>query len=225
MDSMEVSRHSPEGAGSLVRTSSVAKFNRKGRCEVVSIAGAAGVGKSCLVQSIQKEARGRGWLSTKMEHLGASLIPIGYFASSKFDQARKKPFGPVLKLLSSLFRQVFSERNLDTPFHTALKAFVRPVWPMLSDTLDLPRFLLAESSNTQKLPKKQPSQKKNSADAKDSHRRDSSPSISPSGGPLNSLSSSSSRDFLRAGSATKSTRLMNVYTDVLRLFALHKFIW
>jgi len=157
--------------------------------------------------------------------MDTQLIRTGYFASSKFDQARKTPFGPVLKLLSSLFRQVFSESNLDTPFHTALKAFVRPVWPMLSEILDLPKFLLAEHSSNQKLSKKLSTHIRNTASVRDSRRRNSSPSAGSRGGPLNPTPGSSSRNFLRTASTTKFTRLMNVYTDVLRLFALHKFIW
>ena len=131
----------------------------------------------------------------------------------------------MLKLLSSLFRQVFSESNLDTPFHTALKAFVRPIWPMLSDALELPKFLLAEPPSATKPPKVFSSQPTNSTDLKGSRRRSSSPLTSFRGGSLKSKSGVSSREFLRAGSATKTARLVNVYTDVLKLFALHKFIW
>lgn len=67
--SCSASKHSSEGAGSLGTTRNVHKFRRRGRCEVITISGAAGLGKSCLVQSVQIEARRRG-----------------YFASSKFDQ-------------------------------------------------------------------------------------------------------------------------------------------
>jgi serine/threonine protein kinase len=53
-------RSSSDGAGSLTTHRNTQKFRRKGRCEVVSIAGAAGLGKSCLVHSVQVEARRRG---------------------------------------------------------------------------------------------------------------------------------------------------------------------
>lgn len=78
-------KSSTESAGSLMKSRNHQKFRRKGRCEVICISGAAGLGKSCLVQSVQIEARRRG-----------------YFASSKFDQTTKTPFGAVLRLLSSL---------------------------------------------------------------------------------------------------------------------------
>jgi len=54
-------RTSSDGVGSLTNNRNSQKFRRKGRTEVVSIAGAAGLGKSCLVQSVQVEARRRGY--------------------------------------------------------------------------------------------------------------------------------------------------------------------
>lgn len=202
-------RTGSEGVGSLASRKNNQKFSRKGRCEVISIAGAGGLGKSCLVQSMQVEARRRG-----------------YFASSKFDQARDTPFGPVLKLLSSLFRQVFSESDTDTQFHQALKQYVRPAWPMLHKLLGLPEFLLG-----------QPMQFKSSGGSVSSgynvslrtgrapRRRDVSPASSKTGSMFNSgMGSQATQDFLRTGSSTKSMRMMNTFLDVLRVFALHKFL-
>ncbi|KAK6612017.1 Two-component system protein A 1 [Botrytis cinerea] len=145
------------GAGSLMSTRNTVKFRRKGRCEVVSIAGAAGLGKSCLVQSVHIEARRRG-----------------YFASSKFDSAKKTPFGPVLKLLSSLFKQVFSESDTDTPFHALLKQYVRPAWPLLHKVLGLPEFLIGPMPSTNA--SGQFSQGYNKSLRAEFKRRDSSPS-------------------------------------------------
>lgn len=201
------SRTSSESVGSVSKRNTQ-KFRRKGRCEVVGILGAAGLGKSCLVHSVQVEARRRG-----------------YFASSKFDRAKKTPFGPVLKLLSSLFKQVFSESNTDTAFHQILKQYVRPAWPMLHKVLGLPEFLIGalpkapKSNHSSSL-----SQGYNKSIRAEFVRRDSSPSSSH--GSLYSLpiGTQSSQDFLRAGSSTKSLRLMNTFLDVLRVFTQHKFI-
>lgn len=193
-----------DGVGSLISTRNTNKFKRKGRCEVISIAGAAGLGKSCLVQSVHVEARQRG-----------------YFASSKFDSAKKTPFGPVLKLLTSLFKQVFSESNTDTPFHLLLKQYVRPAWPLLHKVLGLPEFLIGPISTAN--PPGQLSQGYNRSLRAEFKRRDSSPSSQGSLYNL-TLGSQSSQDFLRAGSSTKSVRLMNTFLDVLRVFAQHKFI-
>ncbi|KAL5318468.1 hypothetical protein ACEPPN_013529 [Leptodophora sp. 'Broadleaf-Isolate-01'] len=198
---------SSEGAGSLTSKRNSQKFKRKGRCEVIGIAGAAGLGKSCLVQSVQIEARRRG-----------------YFASSKFDQAKKTPFGPVLKLLSSLFKQVFSESNTDTAFHQSLKTFVRPAWPMLHRVLGLPEFLLGSMSGPTRKHGSQLSQSYNRS-LRAEMRRESSPSSSSQASIYSvALSSQNSQEFLRAGSSTKSVRLMNTFLDVLRVFTQHKFI-
>ena len=115
-------------SSSLSRQLGASKFRRRGRCEIVTIEGAGGLGKSFLVQSVLPEARRRG-----------------YCATAKFDTARRTAFGPLLKLLSSLFKQVWGERNTETPFHQGLKQYVRPVWPMLHRALGLPEFLLGSS--------------------------------------------------------------------------------
>lgn len=199
-----------DGAGGL-NSKNQQKFSRKGRCEVISIAGTGGLGKSCLVQSVQVEARRRG-----------------YFASSKFDSARRTPFGPVLKLLSTLFKQVFAESQTDTPFHQVLKHYVRPVWPLLHKVLGLPEFLLgSDSGPARTTPSRQSGYNSSRASLRvenhNRHRRSESSSSRSS--PLNlTTNSQPSQDFLRAGSITKSIRLMNTFLDVLRVFAQHKFL-
>jgi signal transduction histidine kinase/predicted ATPase/CheY-like chemotaxis protein/serine/threonine protein kinase len=202
-------RSGSDGVGSLTSKRNSQKFRRKGRCEVVSISGAAGLGKSCLVHSVQVEARRRG-----------------YFASSKFDQAKKTPFGPVLKLLSSLFKQVFSESNTETLFHQVLKQYVRPAWPMLHKILGLPEFLLGPivTQPSRGGHSSQLSQGYNKSLRAEFGRRDSSPSSSHGSLFNMTLGTQSSQDFLRAGSSTKSVRLMNTFLDVLRVFTQHKFI-
>jgi serine/threonine protein kinase len=195
---------STESVGGLIsRRNTTRKLRKKdGRCEVVSIAGAAGFGKSCLVQSVQVEARRRG-----------------YFATSKFEQAEKTPFGPVLKLLSSLFQQVFSESKIDPVFHQVLKQYVRPSWPILHKVLRLPEFLLG--------PKVTSITANHSEEIKGPRsdlRRPDSSSTSSHSSYNTSLGAQSSQDFLRAGSSTKSMPLMNTFLDVLRIFTEHGFV-
>lgn len=96
---------------------------RKHKCDVVSVTGSAGLGKTCLVQSIQATAKSHG-----------------YFAMAKFDQEKKAPFEPLLKVLSNLFRQVFSESDLSTEFHNNIRTFVNPVWPILHRYFELPFY-------------------------------------------------------------------------------------
>lgn len=118
-------------ASTLSRQLGSVRFRRRGGgCEIVTIEGAGGLGKSCLVQSVMADARRRG-----------------YCATAKFDTARRTAYGPLLKLLSALFKQVWGERNTDTPFHQALKTYVRPAWPMLHKVLGLPEFLLGDGSS------------------------------------------------------------------------------
>ncbi|KAK5997185.1 Two-component system protein A [Cladobotryum mycophilum] len=197
------------GASSLSRQLGSAKFRRQGHCEVVIVEGAGGVGKSLLVQSVLAEAR-----------------RCGYSATAKFDTAKRIPFGPLLKLLSSLFKQVWGERNTETLFHQKLKQYIRPVWPMLHRVLGLPEFLLGQPESA--VPRSMSVQ--SSGSRKDGRpgliRRESSPGISP--GPLHrnaaGMTSQTSQDYLRAGVSTKTMRLVNTILDVLRVFATHKFI-
>lgn len=210
----DLNRHSAidGGASTLSKQLGSAKFRRKGHCEIVLIEGAGGLGKSRLVQTVLTEAR-----------------RSGYCATAKFDTARRTAFGPLLKLLSSLFKQVWGERNTDTPFHQGLKQYIRPVWPMLHRILGLPEHLLGppETSVGWSISSSQNSARRSNARPAGPKRRGSSPGSSP-GGVLrhpNSTASSTSQDFLRAGSSTKTTmRLMNTYLDVLHVFASHKFI-
>jgi serine/threonine protein kinase len=204
-------------SSSLSRQLGSAKFRRRGHCEIVTIEGAAGLGKSFLVQSVLAEARRRG-----------------YCATAKFDTARRTAFGPLLKLLSSLFKQVWGERNTETLFHQTLKQYVRPVWPMLHKVLGLPEFLIgpvdvsvSRSASLNTLPQNTRLSLKRRGSVSGNR---SSEAISPGPNQRNSTVSNSSlpsqpsQDFLRSSASTKSMRLMNTFLDVLRMFTAHKFI-
>jgi signal transduction histidine kinase/predicted ATPase/DNA-binding response OmpR family regulator/serine/threonine protein kinase len=203
-----------ESSGSsLSRQLGSAKFRRRGHCEIVTIEGAGGLGKSMLVQAVLTEARRRG-----------------YCATAKFDTARRVAFGPLLKLLSSLFKQVWGERNTETAFHQRLKQYIRPVWPMLHRVLGLPEFLLGAPelsigrsiSISQGMPSGLAPRSQGRASMV---RRGSSPGSSPAPLVRNpSITSQTPQDFLRAGSSTKTMRLINTFLDVLRVFTSHKFI-
>lgn len=214
------SRQGPttDSSSSLSRHLGNAKFRRRGYCEIVTIEGAGGLGKSCLVQSVLHDVR-----------------RSGYCATAKFDTARRTAFGPLLKLLSSLFRQVWGERNTETQFHQTLKQYVRPVWPMLHKVLNLPEFLIGPVDSTIARSMSNASgaaavtatvAARNRAPGA-VKRRGSSPggsSTPPASYRGSMVSTTSSQDFLRTGASTKSIRLMNTFLDVLRVFAHHKFI-
>ncbi|TVY20539.1 Two-component system protein A [Lachnellula arida] len=199
-----------EGSGSTMGSIDGLKtrnttIHTKGRCEVITIAGSDGLGKSRLIQSIQVEARQKG-----------------YFASSKFDQSLKeaKPFNTILNLVSSLFQQAFSESHLDPVFQHILKRRVSPVWPILHKMLGLPQFLFSFQ-----LPLRTPSQTKGSHERLGVERRVSTPSIGSRGSRHGkTLSTSSPHKFLRAGASTQSISLTSVILDIMRIFAQHKFL-
>ncbi|OCL11555.1 hypothetical protein AOQ84DRAFT_373926 [Glonium stellatum] len=186
------SQNSTDGSGSLLRDAQ--KMRRKSRCEVIAISGAAGLGKSCLVQSIQITARSHG-----------------YFASAKFDEAKRAPFEPILKLMSSLFRQIFSESDVSTEFHNNIRTYVRPVWHLLHGYLDLPEWLLSSGSMPQ-TPQQRDIQMIKSP------RKETSPGMHCGS------AGNTAADWLRSGGSTKSSRFVNTFIEVLRLFAVYKFI-
>jgi serine/threonine protein kinase len=53
-----------DSSSSLSRQLGSAKFRKQGHCEIVTIEGAGGLGKSCLVQSILPDVRRRGYCAT-----------------------------------------------------------------------------------------------------------------------------------------------------------------
>lgn len=164
---------------------------KHGHTEIISISGAAGCGKSSLVQSVASTAR---------KH--------GYFTSAKFDQVKKTPFEPLIKVLSSLFQQIFSEEDVNTPFHNNVRHLVQPFWPVLHTYLDLPEWLLVRDMNGQ--------------------TQTAHPNASKAQGPAysgkNTCNNASTHEWLRAGGTNKSSRFVAIFLDVLRLLSLQKFI-
>ncbi|KAL1643392.1 Chk1 protein kinase [Didymella pomorum] len=175
--------------------SSAQTMRRKGRCEVIAVGGATGLGKSRLVQSVQGTSRSSG-----------------YFASAKFDKTKKAPFDPILKVMSSMFRQVFSEADVSSDFHNSVRSFLKNtgVWTALRSYLNLPDWLLT-TGGTPKTPQQRDI---------DPSRRASSPAIHCGS------SGHTAEAWLRSGGASKSTKFMSVFIEVLRLLAVQKLlIW
>lgn len=196
--------NSGDGASKLLRTAS--RIRRKGRCELIAVYGAAGLGKSALVQSVQFAARSQG-----------------YFASAKFDQARKSPFEPVLRLMSSIIRQIFSESDVSTEFHNHVRNYIRPVWNVLHGYLDLPEWLLnSTSSNPSSHTANSPSLLRPNTHTPNGTavRRSSSPAINLHCGSAGNTAA----DWLRSGGSAKSSRFRNIFLSVLRVLASQKFI-
>lgn len=198
--SSSLSRSAPSNDSTVTRNLSSARtLRRKGRCEVIAIGGATGLGKSRLVQSVQSMARSNG-----------------YFACAKFDKTKKAPFDPILKVMSSMFRQVFSEADVSTEFHGSLRNFLKNtgVWTALRTYLNLPDWLLNTNGTAPKTPHQR------DVDTLNAARRASSPAVHCGG------AGHTAEAWLRSGGASKSTKFMSVFIDVLRLFAMQKLcIW
>ncbi|KAK3695943.1 Chk1 protein kinase [Vermiconidia calcicola] len=184
-------QHNSE-AGSLMRTAQ--NLKRKGRTEVIAICGAAGFGKSSLVQSIAPTARRHG-----------------YFTSAKFDQVKNAPFEPVVRVMSSLFRQIFSEPDVNTAFHENIRTFVKPFWGVLHAYLELPVWLLAPGANVPS------ASKANSAGLPNG-------SLSTIPEKRKMCAQNSTQDWLRSGGSNRTSRFMHIFLDVLRLLAVQRFM-
>lgn len=175
------------------------KPKRRSKTEVILLTGPQGSGKSTVVKSVQPSAR-----------------KFGYYASSRFDEARPNPFEPLLKVMASLFRQIFSEKDVSTAYHEMVRSHVRPVWHVLHTILDLPDTLLDHAQPPRRV----------------MHSGDSLRSDQPNldtRSVVNAVKGANgtnrdSNDFLRGPASTKSIRLINTYVDVLRLLCSNKVI-
>ncbi|EFQ97869.1 serine/threonine protein kinase [Nannizzia gypsea CBS 118893] len=105
------------------------KYRYGGRCEVITVSGPTGMGKSDLVQRLLPEIR-----------------KLGYVAVAKVDRQSKLPFDPFLKALAGLLRQIFSEREITTEYHNSIRTSLQPIWPSLHQFLDLPYQLLFQDN-------------------------------------------------------------------------------
>ncbi|KAF2770401.1 hypothetical protein EJ03DRAFT_382079 [Teratosphaeria nubilosa] len=192
-------------SGSLLRTAQ--KLKRKGRTDIVVLSGATGFGKSALVQSIAPQAR-----------------RYGYFTTAKFDQVRRPPFEPVVRVMSSLFRQIFSEPDVETQFHENIRTFVKPFWAVLHASLELPPWLLNSSADSAPAgpgaagKATLTSENKAAADGSAAHAQQAQ---APSKKMCNFQAT---QEWLRAGGSNKTTRFVHIFLDTLRLLALQKFI-
>ncbi|KIX03037.1 uncharacterized protein Z518_06587 [Rhinocladiella mackenziei CBS 650.93] len=187
--------------GMMTRRRNSHKYKRRTKTEVITILGPAGVGKTALIKAVQPAIRRHG-----------------YFALARFDKARPLPFEPLVKVMASLFRQIFSEKDVNTPYHEHLRAHVTPFWPILHTMLDLPATLLDVTVLSKKLlVKNDTTQSVNTEVA----TVESAPKTN--NGPFNH-GPWDANDFLRGPANTKSIRLINTYMDVLRTICTGKLI-
>lgn len=192
-------RSKPQSAA-VSRRPTKHRYGHRRRCEVIMIYGQAGLGKSSLIQTTQSEIR-----------------KLGYFTSAKFDPARKVPFETVLHAMSSLFRQIFSESDIHTPYHNHVRASIRPMWPSLRGMLDLPENLVSVEAPGATRPPLGHGINKVLQMESDTASSLSVHSANPAG-------SQSMSDFVRGGSSAFSSKLSSMFLEVMRILATSKLI-
>ncbi|ETN36497.1 uncharacterized protein HMPREF1541_08775 [Cyphellophora europaea CBS 101466] len=192
-----------DSLGTMSRRRNSHKWKAKGKTDVISVLGAQGVGKSLLVKSVQPHIRRHG-----------------YFAMARFDRARPTPFEPLIKVMSSLFRQIFSERDVSTSYHEHLRSHVRPLWNVLHSVLDLPESLLDTTAPSKKIMLATGNSDLGTPSIKTEETRPATAASSNA----NVTGVRDANDFLRGPASTKSIRFMHTYVDVLRLMSSGKVI-
>lgn len=115
---------------------------------------------------------------------------------------------PVMKVMSSLFRQIFSENDVNTQFHDNIRTFVRPIWGILHSYLELPEWLLTPNNNGTGA----------------SIAQNGSVTPVPAWAGKKTCNAAATQDWLRSGGSNKSSRFMHIFMDALRLLAVQKFI-
>lgn len=191
------------GANQMPRRRGSHKALRRRRCELISIVGSAGAGKSSLIQRTQAEIR-----------------KMGYFASAKFDPARKAPYEPLLRAMGSLFRQIFSES--DSNYHNMVRRQIRGLWPSVCSMLDLPESLVSVDAQYINKTTAFTSQAGMNKSARGEMIEISSARSATSGDLMsgNQLPA----EFLRGGANPRSLNFMTVFVEVMRILSTNKLI-
>ncbi|KAJ5141279.1 hypothetical protein N7526_002274 [Penicillium atrosanguineum] len=177
-----------------------AKFWRNGRCELITITGPAGIGKTDLVNRVQPNIR-----------------KSGYIAITRLDKAKRVPFEPFAKVVASLLRQIFSEGDVMTDYHNTIRAALRPMWPTLHRVLELPEQLMSPGAKYKPSPK-MPTPQLVKAD------------VVRSGEPSKHVNipwldqGQSSADFFLANAASNNMRLMDVFIEILKTLCQFRLI-
>ena len=201
INSYRTNHHNGTGAFSKRRNSHT--FRRRNRCEVISITGAAGLGKSSLLNSIQGKIR-----------------RLGYFGTTKFDPARKVPYEPLLRAISSLFRQIFSESDVNSDYHRVVRGSIRTFWPTLHKVLELPESLI--SLEAQYTAKTTTTPQLGISRSTQAESTDSSGLPSSQGSAIGAHGTS---HLLRGfANSTRSLKFMNMLLEVLRVLCTGKLI-
>jgi len=178
------------------------RSKKRSRCEVVIISGSAGLGKSNLLQSVQSDVRSRS----------------GYSATAKFERERSNPFESVFRSVSSLFRQIFSESDIDSDYHNFIRRQLRPVWPSLCSMLDLPADLISSEALEARRPSRFAANSLLSHDSSSSVGKHSGRNGSTSNGLL------SATDATRINTTSRALKIISSIAEVLRVLSTNRLI-
>ncbi|KAJ5095338.1 hypothetical protein NUU61_004694 [Penicillium alfredii] len=190
-----------ESSNPVGKAKATFKSHRAGRTEVITISGAAGIGKTDLLNRVQP-----------------SIRKIGYIAITRLDKAKRVPFEPFAKILASLLRQIFSERDVTTEYHDSVRLALRPMWATLHKVLELPEQLMSPGSKY-----KPPSPKSSVAQ----HLFKQTPASSDPAKRLNLPwldQGQTSVEFFLSNAASKNMRLMETFIEILRTLCQFRLI-
>lgn len=144
----------------------------------------------------------------------------GYYASAKFDPARRAPFEPMLRVLGSLFRQIFSESDVNSDYHNAVRGNVRAFWPSLCNMLELPENLISiEAHSIARASNVVSQQEPNKI-----YRAEATEFASTINSQGSSLGTHATSEVLRGGANTRPLHFMNIFLEVLRVLSANKLI-
>ena len=176
------------------------KARRNDRCEVITISGAAGIGKTDLLNRVQPAIR-----------------KLGYIGIARLDRSRRIPFEPFAKILASLLRQIFSERDVTTDYHNCVRSALQPMWQTLHRVLELPEQLISPGGNDESAsPRISASHIFNDILTEEEQgRRDNFPSIGQG---------QTSVEFFLSNAASRNMQLMETFLDILKTLSQYKLI-
>ncbi|PYI15478.1 hypothetical protein BO99DRAFT_249898 [Aspergillus violaceofuscus CBS 115571] len=190
-----------ESITSATRPKAANKARRIGKCEIIAISGAAGIGKTDLINRVQPTIR-----------------KLGYIGIARLDRARRVPFEPFAKILASLLRQIFSERDVTTDYHNNVRTALQPMWPTLHRVLELPEQLMSSGNKDKQIsPRLSAAQHifKDVSTKGEPSKRVAMPRLDDG---------QSSVDFFLSNAALKNMRLMETFLEILKTLSQYRVI-
>lgn len=177
------------------------RYQKRSHCEVVIVSGSAGIGKSSLLQSIQSDVRSRS----------------GYSAITKFERDKSNPFESIFRSVGSLFRQIFSESDINSDYHNFIRRQLRPIWPSLCSMLDLPVDLISSEALEAEKPSRFAANSLLSHDSSSKHS-------GRNGNGSTNIGLLSTTEATRTNSTSKSFRIVSSIAEVLRVLSTNRLI-